>query len=251
MRVIRVCAVFLMAAGALRGQADQYRGEWWDMIRLFDNGVTELDLKRVEKHAEWVREYLGRTWYWFMLPYGRHYDAPFTVDGGRLRYSNLSWKCGDGKVAVLDNAYYCPASNSITYDGFFLAGLSKKIGLLNHSPGDFAAITSLAHESGHALQYQLGIRSGYVFPNEQNADCFAGAMTYQLRLAGLLHPTDVAEAKAALTLLADPKRASPLENAHGDAGQRVEAFMSGYRTGADGCTPLKPATLPWLPPRQK
>jgi predicted metalloprotease len=186
-----------------------------------------------------------------MLPAGRTYQSPTVVDGGRARNSNLAWRCGKGTVAVLDNAYYCAGSNAISYDGFFLSALSKKTGQLNHSPGDFAAILALAHESGHALQYQLGIRSLFDFPNEQNADCFAGVAAYQLHRSGLLHPTDLSEAKIALTLLADKKRAGPLQDAHGDAEQRVGAFLSGYGSGAAGCLPFKPTTPtkpPWMPP---
>jgi len=93
----------------------------------------------------------------------------------------------------------------------------------------------VAHEHGHALQKQLGITSIFDFANEQNADCFAGATTYQMQLDAKLRPADLAEATATLTLLADSKRASLSEkNTHGDASQRIGAFMLGYRAGPPG-----------------
>ena len=247
---LRIGPILLLITVPLFCQNDQFRNRVKDFLRLMDASVSDADLDRVEKNAAWVRQYLGTTWS-NMLPAGRKYQSPAVVDGGRARNSNLSWKCGKGTMAVLDNAYYCADSNSISYDGFFLAALSKRTGQLNHSPGDFAATLALAHESGHALQYQLGIRSLFDFPNEQNADCFAGAAAYQLNRNGMLHQTDVAEAKVALTLLADDKRAEPLQDAHGNAEQRVGAFLLGYRSGADGCLSFKPTAPtkpPWMPP---
>ena len=152
---------------------------------------------------------------------------------------------------MLDNAGYCSASNVISYDGFYLAGLSKRIAKRNHSPGDFAVTLALGHETGHALQFQLGIDSIFDFPNEQFADCFAGVMTYYLGLDGLLHPYDVEEAKATLSLLAEfagNKKAGLYDkDAHGNAEQRVEAFLSGYRSGEKGCLSYEPRP-PWKPP---
>ena len=220
----RVYAIFFLAAAALCAQPDRTREQAHDFLRMIDRNVTEADVARVDKNAEGIKKYLEKVWYWFLLPYGRKYDPPFIVDGGKARNASLSWKCGTGRMAVLDNAYYCPASNSISYDGYYLAGLNKKVGKLTGSPGDFAAVVALAHESGHALQYQLGITSLFDFPNEQNADCFAGAMAYQLGLERMLRPTDIAEAKAAMRLLGEPAKAGPLDNAHGNAEQRIGAF---------------------------
>ncbi len=234
------------------GQDDRFRAQVTDFLRLMSASVTEADLDRAEKNAASTHQYLGRTWYWFMLSFTqRKFQQPALVDGGRARNSKLSWRCGTGKVAVLDNAYYCADSNAISYDGFFLAALSKKVGQLNRSSGDFATIVTLAHENGHALQYQIGIRSLFGFPNEQNADCFAGSAARQMEQEGLFHPTDLLDAKAALSLLADKTKANPLEDAHGNAEQRIGAFLSGYRSGPNGCVQFKPTAPtrpPWQPP---
>jgi predicted metalloprotease len=245
----RVYAILFIAAGTLCAQPDRTREQVHDFLRMMDTGVSDADVVRVDKNAEGIKKYLERVWYWSLLPYGRKYDPPFVVDGGKARNARLTWRCGNGKMAVLDNAFYCPASNSISYDGYFLAGLNKKTGKITGTPGDFAAIVALAHESGHALQYQLGIMSTSVFPNEQNADCFAGAMAYELGLEHKLRSADLAEAKAAMRLLGDPAKAGPLANAHGDAEQRISAFMAGYTAGPKGCVPYKPTRPPWMPPR--
>ena len=228
--------LLLLTSLPVFGQDDQFRNRVTDLLRRMSASVTEADLDRAENNAAWAQSHLGRTWYWLMLPYmERKFQQPTLVNGGRARNSKLSWRCGDGKMAALDNAYYCAASNAISYDGFFLAALSNRVGQLNHSPGDFATILALAHENGHALQYQMGIRKLFDFPNEQNADCFAGAATHLLEQQLLLRPTDFAEAKVTLTLLADKTKASSLQNAHGDAEQRIGAFMSGYRSGPSSC----------------
>ena len=247
----RLVLLLLLTTLPLLGQDDQFRNRIADFLRLASASVTEADLDRVEKTAASTQQNLGRTWYWLMLPFTeRKFQQPALVDGGRARNSKLSWRCGNGKVAVLDNAYYCADSNAISYDGFFLAAISKKVGQLNHSPGDFAAILALAHENGHALQYQIGIRSLFGFPNEQNADCFAGSAAHLLEQERLLHPTDLAEAKLTLTLIADETKAGPLQDAHGNAEQRIGAFMSGYRSGPSGCVQFKPTAPTTRPPWQ-
>ena len=242
--------VFLIAAGLVNGQGTQPLGQFSnlvDRIKLSYNSVNKTDLDRAEKNIEWPRQYLGKTWKAILLTRGREYKQPVVIDGGRARFATIPWRCDTGTVYQLDNAAYCPAENAISYDGFFLAGLSKKIAQQTHSPGDFAAIVAVAHECGHALQHQLGITATFDFTNEQNADCFAGATARQMRLDGVLHAGDLEEAKAVLTLLADPRRAGPFENnAHGDWVQRTGAFNMGYGTGPEGCAPtLKSPRTPF------
>ena len=245
----RLCRMlFLTTAGALSAQPN----EWYDFIRQLDTSANSLDVDRVEKNAEWIVKYLGKPWQRVAQRFGTTFVMPSFVDGGRLRFLNTPWKCKGGKVTIFDNAGYCSASNVISYDGFFLAGIGKKVAKLNHSPGDFATILTLGHETGHALQFQLGIESLFDFPNEQFADCFAGVMTYYLGIDDLLHPNDVEEAKATLTLFAiagGNKKAAPSDKgAHGNAEQRVEAFMLGYRSGEKGCLWYQPVP-PWRLPR--
>ena len=121
----RVCAIFFLGAVAVCAQPvkifnDRTREQAHDFLRMIETSVTEADVVLVDKNAEGLKKYLSRVWYWFLLSYGRKYDPPFIVDGGRARNASLSWKCENGKMAVLDNAFYCPGSNSISFDGYFL-----------------------------------------------------------------------------------------------------------------------------------
>ncbi len=139
----------LIVASAVYGQPKQTVGQFGDLverIRLSYNSVTKADLDRTEKNLEWARQYLGRTWRAILLTRGRTYQPPLVIDGGRESLSQIPWKCSKGTIFQFDNAAYCPVDNMISYDGFYLAGLSKKVGQQNHSPGDFAAIVGLAHE---------------------------------------------------------------------------------------------------------
>lgn len=216
---------------------------------MSSNGVDNTDLDRTEKNIEWARQYLGKSWAVIMRLRGRDYQLPLVMNGARTAFSSVPWRCNGGTIHQLDNAQYCSADNVISYDGFFLAGLAKKVGQQNHSSGDFAAMMAIAHENGHALQYQLGITNMFVFANEQNADCFAGATAHQMKLDGVLHPADIPEAKKALALLADEKQASLFDNnAHGDSTQRIVAFTAGFDGGAAACAPLP---TPWRPPAGK
>ena len=214
-----------------------------------ENGVTKADVDRTEKTVEWARQYLYKTWTSVMRAHGHDFKLPSALNGGRALFSMQRSRCETSLIYQFDNAEYCPADNSITYDGAFVAGLSKRIAAKTQSPGQFVAIVVIAHENGHALQYQLGIKNPFVFPNEQNADCFAGATAYQLQLDRQLQPKDIEEAKSVLTLLADDKLAGSFDSAHGNAYQRVTAFMTGYTSGPNACSAeFKSQSTPWRPP---
>ena len=236
MNLKMICGVLLMAAAALDAQV----------------AVTKADVDRTEKTVEWARQYLYKTWTSVLRTHGRDFKLPSTLNGSRALFKMQRSRCETSLIYKFDNAEYCPADNSIVYDGDFVARLSQRIGAKTQSPGQFVAIVVIAHENGHALQYQLGIKNPFVFPNEQNADCFAGATAYQLQLDRQLQPKDIEEAKAALTLLADDKVAGSFDNAHGNAYQRVTAFMGGYTSGPNACsTEFQSQSAPWRPPLVK
>jgi len=133
------CIVLLIAVCVLQGQTTPGAGQYHSFIerlRMTTNNVNDADLDRAEKNADWMREYLGKTWSLIMLLRGHAYKQPFMIDGARRYAAGITWKCEGGTMFQLDNAEYCPADNTISYDGYFLAGLSKKIALQNHSPGD-------------------------------------------------------------------------------------------------------------------
>ena len=248
--------VLLMAAAALGGQAGQRPGRYaqssWDRLQMPRNSVTKAEVDRTEKTVEWARLYLYKTWTAVMRTYGYNFKLPSVLNGSRALFTMQRSRCETSLIYQFDNAEYCAADNSITYDGTFVAGLGKRIGAITGSPGQFTAIVVIAHENGHALQNQLAMRNPFGFPNEQSADCFAGATAYQMQLDHQLQSHDIDEAKALLTLLADVKLAGELDDAHGNAGQRVAAFMNGYNLGPNACSAgFKSPLTPWRPPLVK
>src|SRR5699024_1618281 len=77
--------------------------------------------------------------------------------------------CG-GPTRGIANAGFCPSRNEIGWDrGPLMSGLVK-------AHGDLAPLVVLAHEYGHVLQYQTGMRTRDtpVIVLEQQADCYAG-----------------------------------------------------------------------------
>ena len=183
--------LFFATAGSLCAQISQ----WDDFVRELDTSTRGPDVDKVEMKAAWISKYLGKTWQRVAQRFGMTFVMPSFVDGGRLRSSNIPWKCVGGNVAMLDNAGYCSASNVISYDGLYLA--------------------------------------------------------YYLGSDGLLQPNDVEEAKETLRLLvefAGNKKAGLYDkDANGNGEQRVDAFLSGYRSGEKGCLSYEPRP-PWKPP---
>jgi predicted metalloprotease len=155
----------------------------------------------------------------------------------RLRYTTptmvyysqpIKTPCG---IAVMNNAFYCAASNSIYYDYNFMSKMYSQV-------GDYAAVSILAHEWGHLVQTQLGIGNGRTFSiqMELQADCFSGAYTQYAEKMGVLEEGDMEEAGVGLFSAGDPKGMpwfAPL--AHGKSMQRISAFLDGYKRGAQVC----------------
>jgi predicted metalloprotease len=136
--------------------------------------------------------------------------------------------CG---VTLMNNAFYCPASNSIYYDYNFISKMYSGV-------GDYAAVSIIAHEWGHLVQAQLGISSGSNFSiqMELQADCFAGAYTKYAELKRELEEGDMEEAGVGLFNAGDPKgMAWFASNAHGKPMQRISAFLDGYKGGTAAC----------------
>lgn len=125
------------------------------------------------------------------------------------------------------NAQYCPRNHSIYLNEPFVRRI-------NHQVGDFAAITVLAHEYGHAVQRLLGLStvSRYPVQDELQVDCFAGFYAQDANRRKLLDPGDIPEATAQSYASGDP--AFDL-NAHGTPNQRVRAFHLGFDQGFQSC----------------
>lgn len=132
--------------------------------------------------------------------------------------------CG---VAGPNNAIYCLRNHSIYVNIPFLVSANRRY-------GDFAAITILAHEYGHAVQRQLGLSrlNEDLYQEELQADCFAGFYARDANRRGLLDPNDVLEGYYQ-SFASGSRHFHP--NSHGTRGQRAMAFYMGYSKGFKGC----------------
>jgi len=146
------------------------------------------------------------------------------------------------------NAVYCDRSNTIYFDDLFLAAQAKLTGEELDSDGDMAAVGIIAHEMGHAVAEQLGVRFRSPYQAEGTADCLAGAFARHAQQDGSLEQGDVEEAFAALAAAADPELEStgnPRRDArlaarmqrmgHGTREQRQGNFRSGFEGGPGAC----------------
>jgi hypothetical protein len=140
---------------------------------------------------------------------------------------------------------YCPAGNLVAWD---------RIGLLPRlasAYGTAAVLVALAHEIGHAVQDRLNIdpalraREPDRFPTillEGMADCFAGAVVHAAvdhRVPKVaLSAADVDRALRALLSFRDPVGLAVGATAHGDAFDRMSAFVDGYQAGPMNCATM-------------
>ena len=142
----------------------------------------------------------------------------------------------------IQNALYVPSAHAIYYDyDFFYAQMIKH--------GDFAVVTILAHEWGHAIQ-ALMERQGRLSPNrydiekELKADCFAGAFAKNESRTPRLESNDIAKAISSLMEAGDHQTISIYApNAHGTSQKRQTAFANGFRYGVEGCACTSIATI--------
>ncbi len=164
---------------------------------------------------------------------GRPYTAPAVVAVD----TPIESSCGRFDPAAGPGAY-CPIDETIYYatpwrDQLVAGG------------ADFAWLTVIAHEWGHHIQGELGLRksdepddgaTSYGIDLELQADCLAGAYAGDADARGLLAPGDLAEAQAISFLFGDSLLVSADQpGAHGTHDQRAAAFMNGYEGGLSGC----------------
>ncbi|MEM9037977.1 MAG: neutral zinc metallopeptidase [Actinomycetota bacterium] len=127
-------------------------------------------------------------------------------------------------------AFYCPVDDLVAWDAEELF------------PGAyqwFGAATPaviLAHEWAHAAQRRAGI-DGTTEVMELQADCFAGAWLAQAPASFDAAAQDfLTRAPSFFAWIGDPAdRYVPVEQRHGDGGQRLRAFGTGHRAGAAAC----------------
>lgn len=146
------------------------------------------------------------------------------------------WTCQGHELSYKDikgNAFYCPKDDYIAYDAAFLLPLlDKKFGALTPA-------VVLAHEMGHAIQARAKVHAPSVV-TELQADCFAGAWVAYAQSSGT-DPVAVAPSALDGSIRAIPalrdQPGTPATNpqAHGLGFDRVNAFQTGYQSGAARC----------------
>ena len=106
--------------------------------------------------------------------------------------------------------------------------------------GETGPAIVLAHELGHAAQFQAGaLRRTASVIVEQQADCLAGAYTNWATQRGI-NPFDVPEALdaavgATVSFRDQPGSSANNANAHGSGFDRVRAFQDGFDRGVGFC----------------
>lgn len=177
-----------------------------------------IELARADIDSFWEKEFDIE---------GSIYDGPIKF---LAYYSEIETDCGR---ALLDNAFYCSADHSIYYDINFLKGQLE-------TNGDFAPVLIVAHEWGHLVQSLVGILRDdtlYSIQIELQADCLAGVWSRNADDRGLLDEGDFEEGIVALFRVRDPKGTDFFDpQAHGTAGERIDAFNNGFDFGLDACS---------------
>ncbi|ORB65478.1 neutral zinc metallopeptidase [Mycolicibacterium tusciae] len=150
--------------------------------------------------------------------------------------------CGDSTYGIV-NAGYCLDDHTIGWDrGEFLPALQE-------AHGDMGLTMMLAHEYGHAIQYQSGMADDdtETLVAEQQADCLAGA--YMRWVAEDRSPRFTLSTGEGLNnvLAAVIGFRDPLlniddpevgVNEHGSAFERVSAFQFGFTDGVQACASI-------------
>jgi predicted metalloprotease len=152
--------------------------------------------------------------------------------------------CGQDTAGVA-NAGYCFGDHTIGWDrGELLPDLKDNF-------GEIAVTNVLAHEYGHAIQHQAGLkkRGSSKLVAEQQADCFAGSYMRWVAEGNsdrftLSTGDGLNSLLAAVISFRDPLLSpdeaifDPGANVHGSAFERVSAFQFGFTDGAASCAAI-------------
>jgi predicted metalloprotease len=200
--------------------------------------LTVADEVAVQKKVDAAARYFQAVWAQIFASRGARYASP------RLVSYTGSVKSGCG-VLGSNNASYCGADNRIYYDSVFLTRMMKNAAEHLGTDGDYAPITVLAHEWGHAVQAQLDSASYIGLFRENMADCLAGAITQRANIDHHLDRGDLEEAKYALAMGGDKAGTTWVfdPNAHGSSSTRVGEFMKGFRGGVRACQVFETSRL--------
>jgi predicted metalloprotease len=221
--------------------------------RMMRAGVSADDLAKVREKLAMAQPFFVQVWNYHAW---NGTSSPLRSEPVFHPYV-LEFKdanCGD---ITVDNAFYCPAGNTIFYDEIFLARQMKQASKAVGTDGDYAAIVILAHELGHAISYRT-MRAADKLEREAMADCVAGAVSKMAENRGHLEAGDLKEARAELASggTRDPDELSPVISSmiissghwdnHGSATTRLRNFDMGYKGGLDACPKASPSPMPQL-----
>jgi predicted metalloprotease len=203
--------------------------------------VTNADVDASNRKIAMAHSALAQMWTKHFRDLGSRFDVPGLV---RYRGGALS-ACGPMRQ---NNAGYCPGDNTIYFDEVFVASQAKAAARQLGTDGDMAGIGIIAHEMGHAVAIQLGVRSASNYDNEALADCLAGAFADESKQDGNLEKGDIEEAFFGMAAAGDPtpqltgnsrmdRRILRMVSlhAHGTREQRTANFQHGLAGGAGAC----------------
>jgi predicted metalloprotease len=178
--------------------------------------------------------------------YGEHFDGTFTPVEELISWDANGFEdvefCGDFTYGIV-NAGYCLDDHTIGWDR------GELLPALQAAHGDMGVTMVLAHEYGHAIQYQSGMsdEDTETLVSEQQADCLAGA--YMRWVAEDNSPRFTLSTGEGLNsvLAAVIGFRDPLLNEddpevgvdeHGSAFERVSAFQFGFTDGVQACASI-------------
>jgi predicted metalloprotease len=183
--------------------------------------------------------------YWSQA-YGETFDGQFTPVEALISWDANGFDdtqfCGEDTYGLV-NAAFCFDDETIGWDrGELLPSLRKAY-------GDMGVTMVLAHEYGHAVQNQAGLKKKNTptLVSEQQADCFAGS--YMRWVAEDKSPRftlstgeGLNQVLAAVIAFRDPLLAVGDPEAgvdeHGSAFERLSAFQFGFTDGPSACAAI-------------
>lgn len=189
--------------------------------------ASEVDVNVMMSKLASARDLLDTFWRETFAKQNIRYTTPKVV----AFTGAVQTPCG---VIGRGNAAYCVGSHSIYFDVNFFAGMMKLTADNLNTDGDMAVISVLAHEWGHAVQFQTRMLSRLSIVNELQADCLSGAFARYATDKGMLEEGDTKEAAFAFAMGGD-KAPWYAPQAHGDSRMRVGKFSLGFEQGLSGC----------------
>jgi len=164
-------------------------------------------------------------WYYQQWGYSQSTVKYYWSTPGEVVYS----KCGGDPLTDDSSPFYCGADDTI----YFSQVRAKWY--WDNAGGDFGVVTSIAHEYGHNVQAELGIKgtAGKSGNFEQQADCFSGAFAHVAYFQGILDANDVQEGLNSRYMVGDDGTGP---DPHGTPQERADAFWLGYNaSGPAAC----------------